>query len=179
MVERRNLTSAIIGIFLVLLGVFYLVDQFVNIPLTAYLWPVLVIAFGGMFFVGMVAGGPSSGTLAIPGSIIVTIGLISLAETIFGHAEGWSYSWALIVASVGAGFIIRGYWTHNEPDRERGWRLVRLGLILFLVFGAFFELVLGFSNNSLAARIFWPLALIGVGVYLFLARILFRGRTTL
>ncbi len=175
MVERKLTTRMIIGSILVLLGVYYLIAQFLNLEAYRFTWPLVVMVFGGLFFVGMFSRGPGSANLAFPGSIIVTIGLISLFESIFSNFQGWSFTWTLIVAAVGAGFIIRGYYVGSEADRRQGWRLVRVGFILFLVFGAFFELVLGFGRANPVERIFWPLALIGVGVYLFASRMLGRA----
>lgn len=177
MIASRNRISAVFGAVLILMGILLLVGQFIHVDLGGFLWPFLVIGFGALFFVGMVTGGRESGSLAIPGSVIVMIGLILLVQNLFGHWEGWAYSWGLILASVGAGLVIRGYWVGDEADRQRGWRLVRLGLVFFLVFGAFFELVIGFAGNDLFSRIFWPSALILVGLYLFVTRIFFANRS--
>jgi hypothetical protein len=175
MFERRNTASALIGLILIGLGIIFLAGQFINIQISSFLWPFAVIAFGGVFFLGMLAGGPSAGGLAIPGSIIGMTGLILLVQNTFGHWEGWSYDWTLILVSIGIGLVINGYWSHREHSRQAGWRLIRLGTLFFLIFGAFFELVIGFGATSLASRIFWPLAIIAAGAYLFVSRL---GRTT-
>jgi len=177
MFENRNRTGAIVGVLLVLAGLFFLAGQFFSFDFGRILWPFFVIGFGGLFFVGMLLSGRSSTSapLAIPGSIIVTVGLILLFQNFFDYWEGWSYSWALIVAAVGIGMVISGYWSGEEGMRARGWRVVRTGIILFLVFGAFFELVLGFSRGRPVAGIVWPLALILVGAYLVVRRLLPGG----
>ncbi len=174
MFDNRNRVGAVLGILLVLAGLFFLAGQFLNFDIGRILWPFFVIGFGGLFFVGMLLSGRSSASapLAIPGSIIVTVGLILLFQTFFNYWEGWSYGWALIVAAVGIGMVISGYWSGQEGMRTRGWGVFRTGIILFLVFGAFFELVLGFSRGRLAAGIVWPLALILVGAYLVVRRLL-------
>jgi hypothetical protein len=153
------------------LGFVFLVGQFINVEIGEYLWPFMVIAFGGIFFAGMVAGGPSAGGLAIPGSIISMIGLILLAQNTFGHWEGWSYDWTLILIAVGIGLVIRGYWSKMEHSRRAGWNLIKLGAVFFVLFGAFFELIIGLGNRDLASRVFWPLAIIVLGIYLFVTRV--------
>jgi len=177
MIDQRNRSGAVLGVILVGMGVLALFGQFINFDIGHFLWPFLVIAFGGLFFVGMVAGGRSSGGLAIPGSIIMMIGLILLFQNTFGYWETWSYAWTLILTAVGIGIVIHGYWSGMEDLKRKGWRLVRLGLLFFLIFGAFFELVLGFARGNLAAQILWPLALIGVGLYLFVSRLLFGNHS--
>jgi hypothetical protein len=171
MYERRNVASAFVGLLLIGLGLVFLAGQFINIQIGAYVWPFVVIGFGAIFFAGMFAGGPAAGGLAIPGSIITMTGLILLVQNTFGHWEGWSYDWTLILVAIGVGLVIRGYWSDQEHSRRAGWRLIRLGAIFFLIFGAFFELVIGFGTHNLAARVFWPLAIIAAGVYLFVSRL--------
>jgi hypothetical protein len=167
----------VLGAMLVIIGIIFLVGQFINIDFGAYLWPFFVIGFGALFFVGMVAGGPSTSGLAIPGSIIVTIGIMLLVQNTFDVWESWAYSWTLIIASVGIGIIIQGLYTKRDDLRRSGWRLVRLGLLLFLIFGAFFELI-AFRQETFLSRIFWPLALIVVGAYLMITRLIRSSHPT-
>jgi hypothetical protein len=176
--ERRNISGAFFGLLLIGLGIIFLAGQFIDVRIGAFLWPFVVIAFGGMFFVGMLLGGPSAGGLAIPGSIIAMIGLILLGHNTFGHWEGWSYDWTLILIAVGIGLVIRGYWSHMESSRSAGWNLIKIGAIFFVLFGAFFELVIGFGDRTLLNRAFWPLALIGVGAYLLISRMFKKSNTT-
>jgi hypothetical protein len=44
-----------------------------------------------------------------------------------------------------------------------------VGLVMFIIFGSFFEMVFSFGRRGLGQWIF-PVALIGVGIYLVLAR---------
>lgn len=176
---NRNLASAVFGLILIGLGIIFLVGQFVNIEIGAFLWPFMVIAIGGVFFAAMVAGGPSAGGLAIPGSIISMVGLILLFQNTFGHWESWSYGWTLILTAVGIGLVIRGYWSKDEASRQSGWRVIRIGAIFFVLFGAFFELIIGFGRHSMISQVAWPLLLIGIGIYLFASRLLSSRRTNL
>jgi hypothetical protein len=167
----RTRASAVFGGILILLGVIFLLGQFINIDFGHYLWPFFIIGFGALFFIGMVAGGPSMGGLAIPGSIIVTIGLILLVQNFFNIWESWSYAWGLLLSAVGVGIVIQGFWTRRPDLRVHGWRLVRLGLIFFFIFGAFFELFI-FRSSTLLGKVFWPLVLILIGIYIVITRML-------
>ncbi len=175
-VERLR-GGAVFGVILILLGIFFLAGQFINIDFGG-LWPFFVIGFGALFFVGMVAGGPSAGGLAIPGSIIVTIGLMLLVQNLFDIWDSWSFGWALIIVAVGVGIVINGYWSKRADLREQGWKLARVGAILFLCFGAFFELLI-FRSNTLLGKVFWPLALILFGIYIFVTRMARPAQPTL
>jgi hypothetical protein len=50
--------------------------------------------------------------------------------------------------------------------RRSGLRFAALGLLLFLLFGIFFELFI--FNQSPLLRNWWPLILIGIGAFLLL-----------
>ncbi len=165
--ENRTRAGAIFGGLLIILGLIFMAGQFFRIYFGDALWPLIIIGVGGLFFLAMILSGPSSGGLAIPGSIIVTVGLILFVQNLFDLFDTWAYSWALIVASVGVGRIIQGYWSRSEGARRGGWGLVRLGLVLFLIFGTFFELLI--YRRGTAAGILWPALLIlaGIGVVVY------------
>ncbi len=166
--HRSNTGSLVAGAILVLLGLLFLLAEVARFDFWGVLWPVAVIGAGALFFVGMLAGGRSAAGLAIPGSIVATIGLILLFQQRTGNYQSWAYAWALIVAAVGAGNFIAGAWGGRPAQRRAGWRLARVGLTLFVVFGAFFELLI-FRRQGLAEYVF-PILLIGLGLYLLVVR---------
>jgi hypothetical protein len=56
--------------------------------------------------------------------------------------------------------------------------LIRLGLILFIIFGSFFELIFTAGEGISIRSVFFPAALILLGLYLVLSRSgLFGSRT--
>lgn len=120
----------------------------------------------------MILAGKSSSGLAIPGSVITTVGLILAYQNATGRFETWSYAWALIVAAVGIGLAIKGFWTDDPKAFQGGLRTAGIGAVLFVVFGAFFELVVGFAGADFADanRWFWPVLLIVVGAAMLLRR---------
>jgi hypothetical protein len=85
---------------LVALGTLFLLEQFFDFQLGQWLWPLFIIIPGLLFFVGMLLGGKSAGPLAIPGSIVTTVGLLLLYQNTFNHFESWAYTWALMPVAV-------------------------------------------------------------------------------
>jgi hypothetical protein len=166
--KPRNAGSLVIGAMLVIFGLLALASQlFKGLDFWGDFWPFFVIAVGVMFFAGMFAGGKSTSGLAIPGTIIAGIGLILLVQNLTNYYESWAYAWALIIIFVGLGVYIMGWVGGSSSQRKSGGGLMRLGLILFLIFGAFFEMLF---RSSTWADYFFPVGLILLGLYLVLRR---------
>jgi len=171
MSSQRNIGSLVGGALLIIFGALALFGQlFRNLNFWETFWPFFVIGVGLLFFVGMLAGGRSVSGLAIPGSIVTTIGLMLFYQNLSGHWESWSYGWTVILMSVGLGIFIMGLWGQNVTQRAAGLRLLRLGLIMFVIFGAFFELIFTAGRPFGLRSVIFPVALILLGLYLILAR---------
>ncbi len=168
---KRNLGALIAGSILIVFGLLALLNQlFSGFNFWGYLWPLIIIAFGGLFFVGMFAGGKSVAGLAIPGSIFGGIGLMLLLQNLTNHWESWAYGWTVILISVGLGIFIMGLYTADANRRQAGLRVMKVGAILFIIFGGFFELVFNaFHLNGIAQYVF-PALLILLGLYLVVSR---------
>jgi len=171
--NRRSYWGTLGGIFLIALGVLFLLGQLMNISIWRFIWPLFILGIGLAFFAGMVAGGRDAGGLAVPGSIVTTLGLILLVQSIFGIWGTWAYGWGLLVASVGAGLFIFGTWSSLPDLRRVGRVIVVIGLGLFVIFGFFFELWGAIFDTNRPGSLFWPLVLIAVGLYLLIARPMF------
>lgn len=168
---KRNNGSIVAGSLLILFGLLALLGQlFKGFNFWGALWPFIVIGFGLMFFIGMLLGGKSVAGLAIPGSIITVSGLMLLVQNLTGYWESWSYSWTVILISVGLGIFLMGLYTGNEGSRRAGLRVMKTGLILLVVFGAFFELIFSASQPVGLRQILFPAALILLGIYLVVDR---------
>lgn len=168
----RGGAGLVVGLVLVLLGLLFLVAQFSSIDLSHYVWPLFIIVPGLMFFVAMVFGGKGAAPLAVPGSIITVVGLILFLQNITDHYETWAYAWALIPAAVGAGLMIQGVWTGNRQVYRGGTRTLWVGIILFVAFAVFFEIILNISGFWGGGSQLWPLILIAGGIFL-LWRVMF------
>jgi hypothetical protein len=166
--KPRNYGSLAGGVILILLGLMALLSQiFRGFDFWGTFWPFIVMGFGSLFFIGMFAGGKSTSGLAIPGSIITGIGLMLFVQNLTGHWESWAYGWAAIIIFVGLGIYIMGAFGGDPEQRRGGAGVMRVGLTLFIIFGAFFEMLF---NSSVAAKYIFPAALIGLGLYLIFKR---------
>ncbi|MBN1303105.1 MAG: hypothetical protein JXA13_01625 [Anaerolineales bacterium] len=169
--DNRSLATLLVGAMLVGFGLLSFTGQvFSGFHFWRYTWPFTIIGFGLLFFVGMLAGGKSTGALAIPGSIITTIGGMLFYQNLSGHWESWAYGWTVILMSVGAGILIMGVYQDKGEARQSGLKVIKLGLILFVIFGAFFELIFSTFSPFGLRQYFFPLLLIAVGMYMILVR---------
>jgi hypothetical protein len=166
--NSRNNGALIGGITLILFGLLALITQiFQGLNFWGTFWPFIIVGVGAMFFVGMAAGGKSTAGLAVPGSIVSVIGLMLFVQNITNHWESWAYGWTVIVMSVGLGIFIMGLWGGNQEQRQSGVSVMRVGLVMFIIFGAFFEMIF---NSSVLADYIFPAGLILLGLYLVFKR---------
>jgi hypothetical protein len=164
-VNRSNIGTLIVGTILILFGLMALAGQVFRIVDWGSIWPFIVIGFGALFFVALFAGGREAAPFAIPGSIISGVGLVLLIQNITGHWETMSYFWTLIIMFVGFGLYLMGRQGGDEKQKRSGLQVMKVGFILFIIFGAFFEMIFsGFSDNL------FPLLLILLGAYLIWSR---------
>ena len=166
--NRSNTGSLIAGAALIVFGLLALAGQlFRGFNFWGVIWPFFIIGVGVLFFVGMYTGGKSASGLAIPGSIFTFVGLMLFLQNLSGHWESWSYGWTVILMAVGLGIYIMGRYTENPGQRESGSRLLKIGAILFVIFGGFFEMIF---NSFAFSRFIFPVALILLGIYLVMGR---------
>jgi hypothetical protein len=163
--NRSNIGALVGGAILIAFGLLSLAGQIFRSLDWGFLWPFIVIGIGALFFAAMFAGGKQSAGFAIPGSIVGGIGLILFFQNITHHWESMSYFWTLIIMLVGAGIYIMGIYGEDANHKQSGLRVMKIGLILFVIFGAFFEVI--FSSFS---NILFPILLIVLGAYLVLNR---------
>jgi hypothetical protein len=168
---KRISGSLVAGLVLIALGLLALAGQiFRGFPFWSYLWPFIIIGFGGLFFVGMFAGGKSLAGLAIPGTIIGGLGLMMFIQNLTGYWESWSYSWTVILILVGLGIFIMGLYSEDSNRRQAGLRVMKVGAILFIIFGGFFELIFSAFRPYGIQQYIFPLLLVALGVYLVVVR---------
>ena len=163
--HRSNAGALIGGSVLIGFGILSLVSRVFRGLDWGILWPFSILGFGALFFIAMFAGGKSATAFAIPGSIIGGLGLVLLFQNITGRWESMSYFWTLIILFVGTGIAIMGWYGEDVNQRNAGLRVMKIGFILFLIFGAFFEMIFSSYGN-----IIFPVALIVLGAYLILSR---------
>ncbi len=177
MERKRNLSGIVIGVILVLVGILSLFGQIFRFLNMDNLWPLFIVGAGVVFFVIMLLGDKSWGGLAVPGSILVVIGVILFIMNRTNSYEDWSYYWALIVCAAGVGEWINGYWSERPDQRKSGLSTLRTGLILFAVFGVIMEFIFSLSGVSRSGNfLLWAVLLTLIGLYLLVTHLLQIGR---
>ncbi|HEX8684835.1 MAG TPA: hypothetical protein VF707_21130 [Ardenticatenaceae bacterium] len=169
--EMQERGSIAVGSVLVGVGLLALLGQRFDFNLWNFAWPFFVILPGLFFFAAMVLGGRKGGVLAIPGSIVTTVGLILLYQNSFDHWASWAYAWSLIMpTALGVGLMISGLWSNEIESFRRGRAFAVTGLAIFAVGFTFFEGLLnisGFAPTALGSYLL-PALLIGGGLLLLL-----------
>lgn len=153
--------SIIGGIILIAVGVFILLAQ--TIPGFAGLldmslhWPFIFVAIGGLLLLSAFFG-PAE--LAIPGTIMMGLGAIFYYQNISGNWASWAYVWALIPGFVGVGMLLSATLDKMQADKKpEGKRLIKMSVVLFLIFGFFFNFASHIGQ-------FWPVLLIAAGIWI-------------
>jgi hypothetical protein len=171
MSTSRNNGSIVAGSILLLVGILALLGQlFRGASFWGNFWPFIIIGIGALFFVGMLLGGKSVAGLAIPGSIIAVNGLMLLLQNLTGYWQSWSYGWTATLISIGLGIFIMGAYNGNAGARRAGLRVMEVGFILLIIFGAFFEMIFSAGNPHSLGSLVFPGALVLLGVYLIVVR---------
>jgi len=166
MVRNRQTSYFIAGIFLMGLGGLFLFAQLLGGTFWSYFWPYLIIVTGLTFLASMIYRGRGAGGLAIPGTIVTTLGVILFFQNLLGWWQSWAYAWTMLVVATGIGIYLMGVWNYSEKAKRRGVNIAAIGGALLLLFGTFFGLGFSFLGFGFAARVIWPLAMIVVGAFL-------------
>ena len=169
-----RVTALFFGLALIGLGGLLLAGEVFHLNFWGLLWPFFIIGPGVLIFALSLLEGDGEEALAIIGGIISTVGLILFFQNATGLWATWAYAWALIApTSVGVSQFVFGLLKGRRDLIKSGLSVAGVGLVIFLVAAAFFELALnisGFGFGPLGLAVF----LIGLGVLLVLIN-LFRG----
>ena len=163
--NRSNTGALVGGTLLIAFGLLSLASQVFRSLNWGFLWLFIVIGIGALFFAAMFAGGKQAAGFAIPGTIVSGVGLVLLFQNITKHWESMSYFWTLIILFVGVGIYSMGVYGNDPGQKKSGASVMKVGLILFIIFGSFFEMVFSSFGNLI-----FPILLILLGAYLVLSR---------
>jgi hypothetical protein len=167
--RARSVGVLAVGLGLIALGILFLLGTLFQIDIWGALWPFFIIVPGLLFFVAMVSIGKPGAPLALPGSIVTTVGLILFFQNVTGLWATWAYAWALIFpTSVGIGIAIAGLWSDDSRAVRGGTAMAGVGLAVFVFFSFFFEVILNLSGlrSGPVGRILLPVMVIAGGVVL-------------
>jgi hypothetical protein len=167
-----NQASTVGGIVLVGLGVLFLLQQAVGFDIGHYGWPLFIILPGLGLLAGFAFGPRRSAGLAVPGCVLATLGIVLALQNAFNLWATWAYAWALLPAASGLGLFLQGERLGQPNVIRTGMYMFEFGLLGFVVFAAFFELLLDlnhFGGGPLRGMIV-PAVFIVAGLYLMLRR---------
>lgn len=167
--------NVVLGAILILLGLAFFLGQAFDLNLGRIAWPFFVIVPGlTLFVLALVVNGEAGEGMVTAGSIITSVGLLLFYQNLTNHWESWAYAWALVApTSIGVGQSIYGLLRGPRELVSKGLEMAGVGLAIFLVAGAFFELVIGISGRRFPfGDLVWPLLLIGLGLFMLLRNLL-------
>jgi hypothetical protein len=168
--------EAALGGLLLLLGIAVLLGQAFQLDVGEAGWPFFVILPGlGLLGLGLAAAGRLGEVLATVGGVVTMAGLVLLVQSTTDRFETWAYAWTLVFL-VGAGIgrwlvgVVRG---RGDLAASGGW-LIAAGLVGFLGFAVFFEVVVGIDGRRYGAG-----GRYGLAAVLILAGLALLGRRLL
>ena len=103
--------------------------------------------------------------LAAPGAAFVALGAMVFVLILIGHEEAFSYLWTVLPISFTAGMMFARRHEEKHPIHANGERVIRVLSIIGATMGVIFELFVFETFGP-----WWPLILIGYGVYLLMTR---------
>jgi hypothetical protein len=165
-----------LGGLLLLLGIVVLVGQAFELDVGRVGWPFFVIAPGlALLGLGLAAAGRLAEVLATVGGVVTMAGLVLLVQNATDQFATWAYAWTLVFLT-GAGIgrwllgLVRG---RGDLVASGGW-LIAAGLVAFVGFAVFFEVVVGIGDRRYGAG-----SRYGLAVLLILAGLVLLGRRLL
>ncbi|MBZ0264256.1 DUF5668 domain-containing protein [bacterium] len=156
-IRRRPLGFAIA---LIALGFIFLIEE---IGLIDFSWPLILMVIGAAVLTESLINRSHSGVF--PGSFLFMLGFIFLADQMWWIHGGVGDNWPLILIALGISFSLSAYAEKIKGPLIPGGILFGIGLIFLLAEYRLIEW--GIVGNMLR---FWPVILIGFGVYLIVKR---------
>lgn len=135
--SKLGVAARMLGLLLVALGGFFLLEEVFGLHLSASAWQFYVIVPGLILIIGASSiEGPLGETLAIVGGVIVGAGALLVYQEASHNYQSWAYTWALIVpGSAGLGQLIYGALRRQPGTVRSGLILTVAGIALCIVVG--------------------------------------------
>jgi hypothetical protein len=165
-VAKKELGAAKLATGLVAAGVVLLAANLLNISLMSFLWPMFIIGPGLLMLWPAYQSTPGNRSkfafLAVPGAMTLATGVLFFLMNWVNHYESWAYAWTLVLAAGAAGYTYMHRFDESNARGDKAYRFIRAMVLTFMALAVFFE-VLVFQSLG----IWWPVLLIGLGLYLF------------
>lgn len=180
-----NMLGSLMGASLILLGIAFLMGRLVisvfDFDIGHYAWPFFIIIPGVLMFIGAFMLERQTGsTLAMFGGMVSMTGSILMIQNIFDLYATWAYAWALIApTSMGLAKLLYGVLRGLGDEVKTGLVMAAIGVVIFVVAGAFFELVIGLHGfRPNVSWMCWPILLIGCGVITLIVNLIPRRNSS-
>ena len=178
-----NVVGTLVGAILILLGIAFLMTRFLisvfDFDLGHYAWPLFIIVPGVLMFLSAFLLERQAGSiLAMFGGMVSMTGIVLMVQNLFDLYSTWAYAWALIApTSMGLAKMVYGALRGWGEEVRMGLTMTGIGAAIFVVAGAFFELVIGLNGFPLhVSWLCWPSLLIGGGVITLIINLIPRRR---
>ena len=175
--KRKGILVALVfGLLLIGLSIVLFIERLLDTSILTYWWPLVLVAFGAAFILGLLMAPKGWAVLAIPGSVLITLGLILFYQLWFNLWGTWTYIWALLIVAFGVGI-----WIFNIQIKDRwlgivGSILTGAGLLKYLLFGFIFEKLLHISESRIQATFLYIAIIVLTGVWIILTPWMFGKR---
>ena len=178
-----NVVGTLVGAILILLGIAFLMTRFIisvfDFDLGHYAWPLFIVVPGVLMFLSAFLLERQAGSiLAMFGGMVSMTGIVLMVQNLFDLYSTWAYAWALIApTSMGLAKMVYGALRGWGEEVRMGLTMTGIGAVIFVVAGAFFELVIGLNGFPLhVSWLCWPSLLIGGGIITLIINLIPRRR---
>ncbi|MBL8061731.1 MAG: hypothetical protein JNK32_01840 [Anaerolineales bacterium] len=178
-----NIVGTLMGAILILLGIAFLIARFIisifDFNFGHFTWPFFIIIPGVLMFLSAFILERQTGvTLAIFGGMVTMTGGILMIQNIFDLYATWAYAWALI-APTGLAKLLYGALRGLGDEVKNGLVMTGVGVVIFVVAGAFFELIIDLNGFGLnVSWLCWPILLIGGGIITLIVNLIPRRNSS-
>jgi hypothetical protein len=178
-----NVVGTLVGAILILLGIAFLMTRFLisvfDFDLGHYSWPLFVVVPGVLMFLSAFLLERQAGSiLAMFGGMVSMTGIVLMVQNLFDLYSTWAYAWVLIApTSIGLAKMVYGALRGWGEEVRMGLTMTGIGAVIFVVAGAFFELVIGLNGFPVhVSWLCWPSLLIGGGIITLIINLIPRRR---
>jgi hypothetical protein len=164
-----------LGGLLVLLGIVVVLGQALDLDLGRVGWPFFVIVPGlAVLGLGLATAGRVGEVLATIGGVVTMTGLVLGVQNATDQFDTWAYAWTLLLVGAGIGRWLVGVMRSRRDLAASGAWLGAAGLVAFVVFAVFFEVIIGIGGRPVGSA-----SRYGLAALLILAGLVLLGRRLL